>query len=221
MTLNKPLAETSVTAINTLGYVILELLERKPLSGYDVKKRFVSSMSLGWYAHDSQIYPMLRQLEQKGLVTSRKEASSSGPDRRIYSITATGHEELLCWLASPFDDTRQKSELMMRVWAADLMSAERFEHLLAEVEAQTNERLHQLTALRDTWQQRFGPPESAADERVVGSLLCLEHDIQLARAKLLWLERAKNVIRVRTTFKARGAASKELVDNAVTFDALL
>jgi len=197
--------EAHAPALNTLAYAILELLERKSLSGYDVKKRFLGSLAFGWHAHVSQLYPTLRQLEHNGYVTSRTEASNQGPARRIYSITPEGHATLLDWLGSPLDDTQQKSELMLRIWAADLMPPEAFAALLADVEQQTQAQLHNLIALRDKWQQRYGPPEAASDPRVVGSLLCFEHDIQLARAKLAWLERAKTVLRTRAMLEGRAA----------------
>ena len=197
--------EAHAPALNTLAYAILELLERKSLSGYDVKKRFLGSLAFGWHAHVSQLYPTLRQLEHKGLLTSRTEASNQGPARRIYSITPEGHATLLDWLRSPLDDTQQKSELMLRIWAADLMPPEAFAALLADVEQQTQAQLRNLIALRDKWQQRYGPPEAASDPRVVGSLLCFEHDIQLARAKLAWLERAKTVLRTRAMLEGRAA----------------
>ena len=73
---------------NILGFSILQLLERFSLSGYDVKKRFATSLAYGWYAHNSQIYPQLRQLEDHGLVESpgrneHRRAGSAGlhPDR--------------------------------------------------------------------------------------------------------------------------------------------
>ncbi|NTW04056.1 MAG: PadR family transcriptional regulator, partial [Oscillochloris sp.] len=189
--------------LNILGYVILELLERKPLSGYDVKKRFFSSLAFGWHAHVSQLYSTLRQLEQRGYVTSQTAPSNEGPERRIYAITLAGHEVLLEWLQSPLDDTKQKNELLLRVWAADLMPTEAFTDLLTDVEQQTRARLNDLIMLRDKWQQRYGPPEAASDVRVVGSLLCMEHDIQLARAKLTWLERASTVLQTRALFDRR------------------
>jgi len=102
--------EAHAPALNTLAYAILELLERKSLSGYDVKKRFLGSLAFGWHAHVSQLYPTLRQLEHKGLVTSRTEASNQGPARRIYSITPEGHATLLDWLRSPLDDTQQSQQ---------------------------------------------------------------------------------------------------------------
>jgi DNA-binding PadR family transcriptional regulator len=204
--------EAHAPALNTLAYAILELLERKSLSGYDVKKRFLGSLAFGWHAHVSQLYPMLRQLEHHGYVTSRTEASSQGPARRIYSITPAGHTALLIWLQSALDDTHQKSELMLRIWAADLMPPEAFAALLADVERQTQAQLQNLIALRDKWQQRYGPPEAASDPRVVGSLLCFEHDIQLARAKLAWLERATTVLRTRAMLEGRAAGQPAELD---------
>lgn len=202
----------SQSPLSTLGYAILELLERKPLSGYDVKKRFLGSLAFGWHAHVSQLYPTLRQLEANEYVTSHMEASSQGPARRIYAITPAGHAALQEWLQSPLDDTAQKSELMLRVWAADLMPAEAFAELLASVERQTQEHLRNLLALRDKWQQRYGPPEAASDPRVVGSLLCFEHDIQLARAKLAWLERAATVLQTRQVLEGRRDGQRPAVE---------
>jgi DNA-binding PadR family transcriptional regulator len=183
---------------NTLGYAILQLLERAPLSGYDVKKQFASSLGYGWHAHDSQIYPQLKQLERMKWVQSHVESSNAGPDRRVYAITDAGREVLVRWLQSPLDDTRQKSELMLRVWSQDLLPPERFKAMLADVEQQTRAHLRRMLTIRHRLLMRHGPPEVCADSHVVGTMLCLEHDIHLARAKLTWVERAHTVVVTRT-----------------------
>ena len=66
--------EAHAPALNTLAYAILELLERKSLSGYDVKKRFLGSLAFGWHAHVSQLYPTLRQLEHSLIVDALARA---------------------------------------------------------------------------------------------------------------------------------------------------
>lgn len=180
---------TAAHGPNMLGFAILQLLERAPLSGYDVKKHFAASLSYGWHAHDSQIYPQLKQLEQRGFVASHIEASPTGPDRRVYALTEAGREALVAWLRSPLDDPRPKSELMLRVWSLDLVPTEEFAQLLAQVERQTRAQLRRMVATRARLQQRYGPPEVVTDPRLVGVQLCLEHDIQMARARLTWLER--------------------------------
>ena len=69
-----------------------------PHSGYDLKKKFEQSLRNFWNAELSQIYPVLQKLEKDGLLKSEREASSSGPPRRVYSRTARGRRELLSWL---------------------------------------------------------------------------------------------------------------------------
>lgn len=210
---------------NTLGYAILQLLERAPLSGYDVKKQFASSLGYGWYAHDSQIYPQLKQLERLGFVLSHLEASSAGPERRVYAITAAGRAALVDWLQTPVDDSRQKSELMLRVWSQDLIPAEAFRRMLADVERQTRAHLRRMLTIRQKLLTRYGPPEVAADPQMVGTMLCLEHDIQLARAKLTWLERAGTVVATRAALagapRPLGDGGPLAEDDALAEDMLL
>lgn len=210
---------------NTLGYAILQLLERAPLSGYDVKKQFASSLGYGWYAHDSQIYPQLKQLERLGFVHSHIEASSAGPERRVYAMTASGRAALVDWLQSPCDDSRQKSELMLRVWSQDLIPPDAFKTMLTDVEHQTRAHLRRMLAIRQKLLARYGPPEVAADPQIVGTMLCLEHDIQLARAKLTWLERAGTVVATRSALAGvpRPAAGDGPIeeDDALAEDFLL
>jgi PadR family transcriptional regulator AphA len=195
---------------NILGFSILQLLERFALSGYDVKKRFATSLAYGWYAHDSQIYPQLRQLEDHGLVESRVETSNAGPDRRVYTLTEHGEAALRAWLQSPFDDSRQKSELMLRVWSLDLVPAETFLRLLANVTCQTEQRIQELTALYKRVRARYGPPELTDNPRHVGVQLCLEHDIQQAQAKLAWLERTTRVVQLRATLTPADEPPEEI-----------
>jgi DNA-binding PadR family transcriptional regulator len=209
---------------NTLGYAILQLLERAPLSGYDVKKQFASSLGYGWYAHDSQIYPQLKQLERMQFVRSHTEASSAGPERRVYALTDAGRAALVSWLQRPVDDTRQKSELMLRVWSQDLIPPDVFKSTLADVEQQTRAHLRRMLTIRQKLLARHGPPEVAADPQMVGTMLCLEHDIQLARAKLSWLERAATVVAARTALAgARPPAADAPIDadDALIEDLLL
>ena len=187
-----------------LGCAILELLARGPASGYDLKKRFGSSLAFGWHAHDSQIYPELKRMEKAGLAQARQEPGSAGPPRRVYALTDAGWDVLLDWLGSPLDDSHQKSELILRVWAADLIPSHRLKELLAGVEGQTRADILKMVAIRNRLLERHGPPEIAADGRQLGTLLCLEHDIQLLRAKLAWVERAQTVIQTRAALDHAG-----------------
>lgn len=54
----------------TLQYVLLGLLAKKDLTGYDIKKLFQQEVGDFWCARHSQVYPELRKLEENGLITS-------------------------------------------------------------------------------------------------------------------------------------------------------
>jgi DNA-binding PadR family transcriptional regulator len=196
---------------NVLGYAILQLLQRTPLSGYDLKKRFSTSLVYGWYANDSQIYPQLIQLEKHGFVVSRKEAGRAGPDRKVYTLTEKGDHALREWLQSPLGESHQKNELMLRVWSMDLAPTDAFLQLLAGAKSETTDLLQQLTTLYRRIREKYGSAESTSEPRHVGMLLCLEHDIQMAQTRLNWLSHAIEVVELRAARAAHAAADREEV----------
>lgn len=81
----------------SLPHILLGLL-RKPASGYDLKAEFERGIRHFWSAELSQIYPTLKRMERKGWLASATEPSDRGPDRRVYTRTHAGREELLRWL---------------------------------------------------------------------------------------------------------------------------
>ena len=82
----------------SLPHAILGLLTYKPMTGYDLKQMFESSINYFWSAHLSQIYRELSALENKKWVTSRIEPQKGKPDKKVYSITKNGEHELQEWL---------------------------------------------------------------------------------------------------------------------------
>ena len=83
----------------SLEHILLGLL-REPATGYDLKNEFSENVRHFWSAELSQIYPTLKRLEQRRMLRSRLEPSPKGPNRRVYTLTDEGREELLRWLRS-------------------------------------------------------------------------------------------------------------------------
>ena len=83
----------------SLEHILLGLL-REPATGYDLKNAFSENVRHFWSAELSQIYPTLKRLEQRRMLRSRLEPSPKGPNRRVYTLTGEGREELLRWLRS-------------------------------------------------------------------------------------------------------------------------
>ncbi len=85
----------------SLEYAILGFLCYKPLSGYDLKKIFDNSVQHFWPADQGQIYRTLARLADQGWAEIEVVEQSQRPDRKVYHLTPTGHEELHRWLAGP------------------------------------------------------------------------------------------------------------------------
>lgn len=91
----------------SLDHILLGLL-RDPATGYDLKSAFSARIRHFWSAELSQIYPTLKRLEQRRMLRSRVEPSPRGPNRKVYSLTGRGREELARWLrGGPEVDTER------------------------------------------------------------------------------------------------------------------
>ena len=77
---------------NFLRPCLLLLLREQPAHGYELLERL---RPLGFTRDDpGGLYRALRALERDGLVASTWAPSTVGPDRRIYTLTRQGTEEL-------------------------------------------------------------------------------------------------------------------------------
>jgi len=79
--------------------VLLAVLARagREMYGYEIAKAVKAEGEGGLIFKQGAIYPVLRSLNQLGLLDSRVEASAFGPPRRYYSITEEGLRALREW----------------------------------------------------------------------------------------------------------------------------
>ncbi len=84
----------------TSSLVLLNVLSRssEPMYGYQIAKLLEESGPEIPMMKQGTLYPVLRSLEENGLLSSVVEPSVSGPPRRYYKITEDGHAALAEWL---------------------------------------------------------------------------------------------------------------------------
>ena len=84
----------------TSSLVLLSVLSRskEPMYGYQIAKMLEESGPEIPIMKQGTLYPVLRSLEENGLLESTVEPSVSGPPRRYYSITTNGRETLTEWI---------------------------------------------------------------------------------------------------------------------------
>jgi DNA-binding PadR family transcriptional regulator len=114
-----------ICTVATLGYAILGLLAREPMTGYEISQRMQVPVGYMWSASHSQIYGELAALEDGGLIRHRVVAGRGPRENKRYSLSARGRRALVNWVDSPLDPLAVKSELMLRVRCFWLISPDR------------------------------------------------------------------------------------------------
>lgn len=83
----------------TSSLVLLSVLSRshEPMYGYQIAKMLEENSPQIPMMKQGTLYPVLRSLEENGLLESTVEPSVSGPPRRYYKITKDGRAALDEW----------------------------------------------------------------------------------------------------------------------------
>lgn len=118
--------------------VCLGMLTDGDASGYDLKKYFECSFGHFFPAGYGSIYPALATLARNGLVEFEEILQDGKPDRKVYSITDKGREELMRGLDSENPSHKVRSEFLATLWFANLLTDEQvntiFENKLVEID---------------------------------------------------------------------------------------
>lgn len=136
-----------------LKYVLLGFLNYQPMTGYELERHIQSSTANFWHAKLSQIYTTLKTLEQAGFVVSEMESQEGRPDRRIYTITEAGRNDLLQWLAQPLVELETvKSTFLLKLFFARpigkqaILTHLRLHYDLHQQQLKTYREIHTKTA---------------------------------------------------------------------------
>ena len=126
----------------SLKHALLGFLNYGPMTGYELKKFFDTSIAHFWNAELSQIYPTLKQLESESLVEMEVQVQADRPNRKVYSITDDGRRELVDWLATPADPDQVREPLMIKVFFGASLSKQELIQVLRH-------RIQELTQSND------------------------------------------------------------------------
>jgi len=169
----------------SLPHALLGLLADGPASGYDLLKRFDSTLAFVWPATQSQLYTDLGKLDRDGLVV----VAARGPrGRKEYAITDDGRAELRRWLTETEPERARRNESTLRVFflgSVDPGQARTYLEREAELAAEQLATLQQVADSTD-WER---VPRWARFSRIA-----LEQGLRVSRANVEWAEWAAGEI---------------------------
>jgi PadR family transcriptional regulator AphA len=149
----------------SLRHALLGMLAEEPASGYELTRTFERVLQrYAWHAHNSQIYPELKQLAADGLVT----VAEKGPrGRQTYAITEPGRAELRRWMLNPPDVFLVRNEFVLRLFLLTALEADEARAVLARMTAESAAALAELREQVDKFDAAADPGGAPPISRLV------------------------------------------------------
>jgi DNA-binding PadR family transcriptional regulator len=128
--------------------VLLGLLAKEPSYGWQLRARLNDALGpLGEAMNDGQVYVTLGRLEKAGLVTSKRTPGSpERPERKVYSLTAGGHNRVAEWMNEVAWPKPEVAEFHLKLIAAATAG---LADPVGIIDAQRRELLRQLRDAQD------------------------------------------------------------------------
>lgn len=167
-----------------LQHALLGLLTIRPMSGYDLKKAFTTTVDHFWHADQSQIYRTLGRLADAGLVTATVHQQDGKPDRKEHTLTDAGRAELSRWLTGPLEADQPKEPFLARLFFGGELGFTGVRELLDERERQLEASIEHL----------LGLPTGGDDLAALLRSATLHNGLGQARAEIAWLQDTRSRI---------------------------
>ena len=130
----------------SLKHGLLGLLNYGNMTGYDIDRTFKDSLFLFWQAQTSQIYRELNTMEKLGWLTSEIVIQTDKPNKKLYSITGAGKQDLSNWLNenSLDNEFRSRSTFLMKLFFSGERSISENIAMLKDYKARCLNELEEL-----------------------------------------------------------------------------
>ena len=172
--------------VTTLGYALLGLLAREPLSGYDLAQRLKGRVGFFWQARHSQIYPELARLEAAGLVSHEVVEQQDRPDKKVYTIAETGRGALRAWVTAPVEVAAPRDELVLKAYSLWVANPAQAVALFREHERRHAEQLADYEARLAWLEGRYGGQLRQLGTPPFSTYLALQRGIGYEREYAAW-----------------------------------
>jgi len=157
-----------------LRHAVLAALLDRDASGYQLAKVFDVSVSNFWHCLPQQLYAELARLEADGLVSGRQVIQERRPNKRVFTLTGAGRDELARFVADVSRPSFIRDDLLVKVHAAEAGDAAA---LAEQLEERATQARAKVALFDDLLRQLRGPRDErdflATGTRVGPYLTCL------------------------------------------------
>jgi DNA-binding PadR family transcriptional regulator len=173
-----------------LSHAIMTALLDEELSGYDLTRRFETSLGFFWEASHQQIYRELRQLADRGWLSARTVAQEGRPDKITYALTDEGRQALADWVTGPTQLKRAKDDLFVKLYNVGFSDPA---PVLAEIRERQQRHAERLALYEKIRDRHYARPSELPVKRK-GIYLALAAGIRHERMYLDWCAEALNLL---------------------------
>jgi DNA-binding PadR family transcriptional regulator len=170
----------------SLKHAILGFLNYEPSTGYELKKNFDTTVQNFWPADQSQIYRTLAWLNEQGWVSMEVVPQEDHPDRKVYSITVAGRDELLQWLTTPLKRAELRSASLIQVFFAGQLTDDQILEMFEREAVYLRSILKPVETVPEIENPIVNPTGSPRDQYFW--MLTMENGIKIAYSQLEWIE---------------------------------
>lgn len=124
---------------------VLGALSVEPMTGYAIREAIRDVLGHFWSESFGQIYPILRELERRGLVSRRGSARTHAS---TFAITEPGQARLRELLAQPIQPPTPRNGLLLRLFFGRHLGPEACRDLLAAARTGAARQLERYAAIR-------------------------------------------------------------------------
>ncbi|SDS58532.1 transcriptional regulator, PadR family [Paenibacillaceae bacterium GAS479] len=169
--------------MSSTKFVLLSLLAREPLSGYDMKLQMKNRVDFFYKINNNQLYPTLSKLEEEGFVQLQAyERESYRPARKVYKITDAGIECLKDWVKEP----GSWEEFLLKQYSSWLVEPEILIPILEEKKREQEQILAEFKGKTASFREQN--EQLTSDHPFFSSTAVLEMGYRLGKCKIEWCD---------------------------------
>ena len=177
-----------------LRHAVLAALLEGEASGYELSKRFDVSVANFWTATPQQLYRELERLEAEGLIEARVIEQERRPNKRVWTVTSAGDDELLEFTRQPARPPALRDDLLVKLQAIDAGDASAVRAATEARLAHARAKLELYDRIRARLLEGRGEDEHLAEAARVGPYLTLMGGRMYEEQNIRWCGRVLEAI---------------------------